>query len=205
MSRVAQPRVEADARRQSLIEAAGRVLAREGAAGVSVRTICAEAGVSPGLLRHYFSGIDALIADAHAQAGLTFATRLAQARAIADSAPRAQIQAYVHAALELPCEDPELLGAWLAFMAFARGGNPLGVVHGQVQRLFCDDLAALLIACGLSPDAARAGAAGVAALVEGLWLQLSLQPDRYARDELLALADCWIAPLLERNSASSAT
>ena len=41
------------------------VLAREGVGGTSVRTICAEAGVSPGLLRHYFEGVDELIAAAY--------------------------------------------------------------------------------------------------------------------------------------------
>src|SRR3546814_572806 len=51
-------RADPDERRQSLIEATARVLASKGAAGVSVRAICAEAGVSPGLMRHYFSGVD---------------------------------------------------------------------------------------------------------------------------------------------------
>jgi hypothetical protein len=40
-------RAEPDARRQSLIEAAMRVLARAGANGASVRAIAQEAGVSP--------------------------------------------------------------------------------------------------------------------------------------------------------------
>ena len=44
-----------DQRRQSLLEATARCLAARGAAGVSVRAICAEAAVSPGLLRHYFA------------------------------------------------------------------------------------------------------------------------------------------------------
>src|SRR3546814_20623606 len=50
-------RADPDERRQSLIEATARVLAAKGAAGVSVRAICAEAGVSPGLLRHSFGGL----------------------------------------------------------------------------------------------------------------------------------------------------
>jgi len=55
-------RSEPDARRLSLIEACARVLAREGIAGASVRTIAVEAGVSAGLVGHYFAGVDALIA-----------------------------------------------------------------------------------------------------------------------------------------------
>src|SRR3546814_21149847 len=62
MARAASTRESADFRRQSLIEATAACLAEHGAAGTSVRTICARAGVSPGLLRHYFDGIDGLIA-----------------------------------------------------------------------------------------------------------------------------------------------
>ena len=50
-----------DARRQALIEAAVRALATHGAAGVSVRAIAKEAKVSPGLLTHYFAGIDEIM------------------------------------------------------------------------------------------------------------------------------------------------
>ena len=55
-------RSEPDARRADLIAATARVLAREGTGGASVRAIAVEAGVSPGLVGHYFAGIDALIA-----------------------------------------------------------------------------------------------------------------------------------------------
>lgn len=58
-------REAADVRRQALVAAAEAVLAREGVAGTSVRAICAEAGVSAGLLRHYFEGVDELIAAAY--------------------------------------------------------------------------------------------------------------------------------------------
>ncbi len=52
-------------RRRSLIEAALDCLSRLGPYGASVREICDRAGVSPGLLRHYFDGKDALIIEAY--------------------------------------------------------------------------------------------------------------------------------------------
>ena len=55
-------RESADFRRQSLIDATAASLAELGVAGTSVRAICARAGVSPGLLTHYFDGIDDLVA-----------------------------------------------------------------------------------------------------------------------------------------------
>ncbi len=76
MHKPAFTRAEPDARRLSLIEATARVLASHGAAGVSVRTISAEAGVSPGLLGHYFDGIDALVAATYAHVDAQVSDRL---------------------------------------------------------------------------------------------------------------------------------
>ena len=42
------------------------MLAVNGAAGASVRAIALEAGVSPGLVGHYFAGVDALVAATYA-------------------------------------------------------------------------------------------------------------------------------------------
>lgn len=69
MARAQFQRLDADYRRQSMIDATARCLARCGVAGTSVRVICAEAGVSAGLLRHYFAGIDELIAETYAEIG----------------------------------------------------------------------------------------------------------------------------------------
>jgi AcrR family transcriptional regulator len=46
--------IDHDARRVELVEAAWRVILRDGAARVSVRAVAAEAGVSAGSLRHVF-------------------------------------------------------------------------------------------------------------------------------------------------------
>src|SRR6478752_3226177 len=120
MTRAAFTRSEPDERRQSLIEAAARVLAERGAAGVSVRAISAEAGVSPGLLRHYFDGIDALIAETYAWVGERVNNALAEAVEGAGQAPRARVAAYVTASFRAPIADPGLLATWTAFWSLAR-------------------------------------------------------------------------------------
>src|SRR3546814_10918768 len=58
-------REAADFRRQAMIDATAACLAEKGVAGTSVRSICMRAGVSSGLLRHYFDGVDALIAETY--------------------------------------------------------------------------------------------------------------------------------------------
>ena len=48
-------------KRQDILQAAKRCFAREGLRGASMSSICAEAGVSPGHLYHYFESKDAIL------------------------------------------------------------------------------------------------------------------------------------------------
>jgi AcrR family transcriptional regulator len=57
-------RADHDARRATVVEALWRVLARHGIEEVSVRTVAAEAGMSPTALRYYFPSRDDLLATA---------------------------------------------------------------------------------------------------------------------------------------------
>src|SRR3569832_240243 len=120
MSSPAFTRAEPDARRRSLIEATTRVLARDGAAGASVRTIAAEAGVSPGLVGHYFGGVDALVAATYQHVGARVSDALHDAIAAAGDDPRARLTGYVTASFAPPIADPALLATWLAFWSLVK-------------------------------------------------------------------------------------
>ena len=74
--RQAFTRKSADTRRDALIAATARCLSTRGADGTSVRAICLEAGVSAGLLRHYFDGIDALVDATYRPPGARVAAAL---------------------------------------------------------------------------------------------------------------------------------
>src|SRR5690606_3458226 len=86
-------RANPDARRQSLIEATARCLAERGAAGVSVRGICAEAGVSPGLLRHYCPSVSEAIAETYRWIGERIADAPDEAGASAGPETRSTLPA----------------------------------------------------------------------------------------------------------------
>jgi AcrR family transcriptional regulator len=189
-------RAEPDARRQSLIEAAARVLAARGAAGASVRTICAEAGVSPGLLRHYFNGIDALIAATYAWTGDRVNRALADAVDAAGPDPRARLRAYVTASFRPPIADPELLATWIAFWSLVRADPGMARLHGEIYAGYREGVETLLADCGLAASGVRLGAVGLTALVDGLWLELCLAPGSFTAEDASAIAERWIAALL---------
>jgi TetR/AcrR family transcriptional repressor of uid operon len=61
--------VKHDEKRQEILAAAARCIVRDGFRGASTADICAEAGISPGHLYHYFPSKEAILTDL-AAAGL---------------------------------------------------------------------------------------------------------------------------------------
>ena len=134
-ARQAFTRESADARRADLIEATAACLAEHGLAGTNVRAICAKAGVSPGLLRHYFGGIDDLVAATYQATSDRMDAIFAGAVEDADHDPRARLTAYLTASFRPPVTDPDLLGAWTAFWALARRDARMAVIHAESREL----------------------------------------------------------------------
>lgn len=176
-------RAEPDARRLSLIEACARVLARDGASGASVRAIALEAGVSPGLVGHYFASIDALYAATYEAVETRTNAALDAAREAAGAAPRARLEAFVTASLAAPIATGELLATWIAFWSLVRSNPAIARQHDNQYASFRQRVEGLLGECGLPPAQRRRAAIAIAALVDGLWLELCLSPDTFAPGE----------------------
>lgn len=195
-TRQAFTRESADDRREALIAACGRCLARYGAQGTSVRAICVEAGVSPGLLRHYFDGIDALIAATYIATGTRVASALNMAVEVAGDDPRARLIAFVTANFRPPIADSDLFATWLAFWSLARSDQAIGKIHDDIYAGNRHDIEQLITACPVAPADARLAAVGLTALIDGLWLELSLGNAPFTADEAEALAERWVAALM---------
>lgn len=193
-ARQAFTRESADARRADLIEATAAVLAEHGLAGTNVRAICAKAGVSPGLLRHYFDGIDDLVAATYQATSDRMDAIFAAAVASAGAEPRARLLAYLTASFRSPVTDPELLGAWTAFWALARSDARMADIHAESYAGYRARLGELLTACG-ARDAERL-AIMLTAMVDGLWLELSLDAESFGADAAVAMIERAVAALL---------
>lgn len=193
-ARQAFTRESADARRADLIEATAACLAEVGMAGTNVRAICARAGVSPGLLRHYFAGIDDLVAATYAATSARMDAIFAAAVASAAPDPRTRLLAYLTASFRPPVTAPELLGAWTAFWALARNNAQMANIHADSYAGYRARLGELLTACGAG-DAERL-AIMLTAMVDGLWLELSLDAGSFGADAAVAMVEQAVAALL---------
>ncbi len=195
MTRAPFTREPPDVRRQALVAAAEAVLAREGVAGTSVRTICAEAGVSPGLLRHYFEGVDELIAAAYEAVDQRIDAALEAAVATADRDPRARLSAYLAASFAPPVLDADLLAAWIGFWSLVKTKPRIAAIHAASYAAYRARLETLLSDCGARER--RLAAIGLTAMVDGLWLELCLDPSTFSPVEavraLETAAGAWVA------------
>jgi AcrR family transcriptional regulator len=193
-ARQAFTRESADARRADLIEATAACLAEHGLAGTNVRAICRKAGVSPGLLRHYFGGIDDLVAATYQTTSDRMDAIFADAVEAAGDDPRARLTAYLTASFRPPVTDPELLGAWTAFWALARSDARMAGIHAESYAGYRARLSELLALCGAA-DAGRL-AIILTAMVDGLWLELSLDPESFGAEAAAAMVERAVAALV---------
>ena len=185
-----------DQRRQELLAATARCLAERGAAGVSVRAICAEAGVSPGLLTHYFAGVSEAIAETYRWTGARVKHALEQAVAAAGSDPRDRLVAYLTASFRRPIAEPELLATWLAFWSLTRSDSAISAIHGEIYAEFRHGIVRLIAAYRPETADPRLPAIALTALIDGLWLELSLGHAPFTRDEAGRFAEMWLDRLL---------
>ena len=130
--------VDHDARREELVEATWRVIARAGMLGATMREIAREAGVSTGILAHYFADKEDL---------LGFALRLSHRRIYERFSARTQglvgLAALRVIMLEaLPLDQDRLLEAQIEmnFLSLALGNESLRKLQNQEFERFWDEL-----------------------------------------------------------------
>lgn len=192
-------RVSAAARRQSLIEATLTCLRRYGHDGVSVRRIGAVAGVSPGLINHHFPSTSTLIAGAY-QALATSLLESIQGYAQDTSAdPRVRLRRFFQASFAPKLLDPKLFASWLVFWSLAAHSTAVRRVHDRTYGKYRATLESLLRqlrrAAGTPAFRVRQAAIGLTALLDGLWLEASLNGRTFRPAEAVSLCEDWVDAL----------
>jgi len=167
------PRDEAeDARRVQLIEVTIDSLAEVGFVGTTLAEIAGRAGVSPGLVSHYFGDKDGLLEAAFRTLARVVAVRMRERFALAPS-PRARVQAVIDANLGPENFDRRTGNAWLAFWGQVLHFEGLKRVQTAYQRRMLSNLRSDLRRI-IPGEAARSLAAMIAAMIDGVWLRAAL-------------------------------
>ena len=185
-----------DARREELIAATLTCLKKFGHEGVSVRRISAEAGVSMGLITHHFHGIDALLATAYESLAKELLSRSRDPALALASQPLESLHAFFAASFEPEALDPALFRTWLVFWSLVPHSPKLRAVreraYGETRATLETLLSLLKREPGVPPFKVGAAAIGLSALMDGLWVELSLNPSSFAPAEAVSHCDDWV-------------
>ena len=186
-------------RRRQLGEAALRCIVKHGNAGVSVRQIAAEAGVTQGLITQHFGEINELVAYAFDIMSSGLLQGLLGAVEEAEPTPQKRLDAFIEASFSPLLFDRGVLGVWVVFwglilhsprMSASQQGEYSSYV-ATVEGLIGD----LAAAEGFSIGDIRLTAVALTALLDGLWLAWCLNPDSFKPEEGIRLCRNWLEGL----------
>ena len=177
-------------RRDALIAAALDIIAEDGPRAATVRAIAARAGVTAGLIRHYFSNKEELTHAAYQtlMARITEDNFARHDTATAD--PVARLAAFVAASLRPPVVDGRAMGLWAGFIAEVRQDAAMRRVHEESYLTYRTRLENLIadLPGQTDPRKLRSLAIACNGLIDGLWLEGCLAPELFADGELARLA-----------------
>lgn len=196
--RKAYKRESEEARRDALIVAAMDLVAEGGPEAATVRAIADRAGVTPGLIRHYFSSKEELTRAAYRRLMEWLTRDSAEVLLQGDKGPKARLAAFVTASLTPPVVDPRRLSLWAGFLNALRTDPAMRDVHEQGYRIYRDILENLIAALGrnASPEQCRRDAIACNAVIDGLWLEGSALPEGFAEGELESIGLAAISAIL---------
>jgi len=161
-----------EARRQQLIEVTIDSLAQVGYVGSTLAQIAQRAGVSPGLVAHYFGDKDGLLEATFRSLAKGIGERVRERFRLART-PRGRVQAVIDTNLAPEEFDQRTGTAWLAFWGQVLHVKGLKRVQTVYQRRMLSNLRHALKRL-LPPDEARSLAAMIAAMIDGVWLRAAL-------------------------------
>ncbi|SDM43280.1 TetR/AcrR family transcriptional regulator [Allokutzneria albata] len=197
-------RVDHAERREQLAEALMRIAAERGLEAVSLRHVGAEAGVTSGMVQHYFRSKDELMAFA-----LEVVSERVQARAAAAMADARSAREEIRALLTslLPLDEPRRVEGRvaLAFVSYSTVRPELAPVLRQnttgMREHFAEQIRQVWAGearLGMTPSQA---ATGLLALVEGLGMHLL--GEHYEPEEALGVLDAHLELLLGQSMRRS--
>jgi len=161
-----------DTRRRQLVEVTIDSLAELGYVGTTLAQIATRAGVSPGLVAHYFGDKDGLF-DAAFRALARRVGNHVRARLRQVSTPRGRVQRSSMRIWRRKNSKQRTGTAWLAFWGQVLQVASLKRVQSVYQQRTLSNLRGSLKKL-VPPDEARRLASMIAAMIDGVWLRAAL-------------------------------
>lgn len=183
-------------RRRQLIQATMAAIDEVGLADATVMRISRHAGVSAGIISHYFGGKDGLLEATMRQILHDLGEAVAaRRRELENPSPRAHLGAIIDGNFDRSQVTSAVAKTWLAFWASSMHKPRLARLQQVNNRRLHSNLCHQFRRLMPRSDAHRA-AAGLAAVIDGLWLRGALTPEGLDADRASRLAHTALDQLL---------
>ncbi|MGB8812552.1 MAG: TetR family transcriptional regulator C-terminal domain-containing protein [Paracoccaceae bacterium] len=178
--------------------AALELISEGGQTAATVRAIADRAGVTPGLIRHYFQTKEDLTRAAYqaVMEGMTDANL--SALEAAHQNPSARLAAFVAASLRPPIMNPGSMGLWAGFIHMVRRDPAMREVHERTYLRYRDLLQGLIADLPGTNDPVRLRAQAIACngIIDGLWLEGCALIEAFGPDELAQIGVTSVGAIL---------
>lgn len=202
------PTARGEAMQSRLVEATITSIAHDGLAGASIEKITRRAGVSRGLIRHYFGPKSNLLAEAFGRLAQDFREMLGMHLTEApedDRAAELRLRQSILPMFERLAPAPDRQYAWFGFWALARSDARIGQLNHELYEEIVEYLGGQVADVarrrGTPVDAAAAGR-GLAAMMEGAWVHNIIGVEGMTVAEAQRLSLDYVARLLGGELAS---
>ena len=198
----------AEQRRAELIAATIRSVARRGLADTTSATVAREARLSQGIINLHFKSKDRLLVETLRYLADEYRAAWGAALAEAGPSPASRLEALVRMDFDPSVCDRNKLAVWFAFWAEVKTRPTYREIcaardleYGDMLRGVC---AAMVRAGRYRNVDAVVVADGLAALTDGLWLDLLVTPDIVTREQAEATAMAYLAFAFPRHFGAAA-
>ncbi len=177
-------------RRLALIQAAQTCIVEGGIQRATVRHIAAQAGVTPGLIRHYFPSKEVLLCEAYRHTMREMTEHSVVGLEDQEGGAIVRLHQFIRAVLSPPVMSARQHQLWASFTSLMRSIPDFAQVHQEsylefrreCRRLVRDALIEQQLAC--NERQVEQLAVAVNAQLDGLWLEGCLASDLFDTDEL---------------------
>ncbi|MFC3051927.1 TetR family transcriptional regulator C-terminal domain-containing protein [Kordiimonas pumila] len=188
-----------DDKKQLFIDATIASLSEHGYKGTTVRKIAEIAKVAPGLLTHYYSGKEVLIAESYRYMTKKFLGIFQERIAEKKNKPLEALQIFFFKTFEKDNLDPKVLRVWLAFWSLTLLHKELSHIHKETYQEYITSIEDMLTEAysmegrSVDPEVIKAQAIGINAILDGLWLEWCLNPETFSPAEGLQIVRGFVA------------
>jgi len=174
-----------EVRRKQLIDATIRAIGRVGYAGLTLTHVAGEAGLSPGIVNFYFKSKDQLLVATLEQIAEEYSAFWQAAIDRGKISPASGLEAMIEADFHASVCNPEKVSVWYAFWAEARNKPAYRELVSRLEEDYLEqteELCTRLISeGGYEGVEADQAAAGLNAMIDGLWFDCLMAPGQFDR------------------------